>query len=58
MKESFTDFEETQLFEPELMGTKGNFNDLSISDTELSEEEFSGVGIGEFKATDFNMYND
>jgi hypothetical protein len=40
------------------METKSNFNDINISDTELSEEEFSGLGVGEFSATDFNMYND
>jgi hypothetical protein len=41
-----------------MMETSDNFTNLNISDTELSEEEFSGLGVGEFKATDFNLYND
>ena len=53
------ELEETQLFDNEMIETPESFADLRISDTELSsEEEFSGLGVGEFKATDFNLYND
>lgn len=40
------------------METSENFTELNISDTDLSEEEFQGMymGLGEFKATDFNLY--